>query len=94
MRRGPGILVVVLAVSACAAAGPPARPALDLADRVGPVDRREIVGTWRCRDLNPYPDRPEQTVAATYRADGTFVSESETAARPPVGAMLVAARRR
>ena len=90
-RRVAGILIVVAALSACAA-GPPARPALDLADQVGPVDRREIVGAWRCRDLNPYPDQPKQTVAATYRADGTFVSESETAARPPVGAMLVTAR--
>jgi hypothetical protein len=94
-RQGAGVLVMVLAVSACAGgAGPPARPPLGLADQVGPVDRDLVVGAWRCRDLNPYPGQPEQTVTATYDADGTFVSESETAARPPVGAMQVTARGR
>ncbi len=48
----------------------------------------------RCRELNPYPDLPEQTIDTTYRADGTFLSASRSAPRPPLGAMLITARGR
>ena len=52
----------------------------------------QLVGTWTCRDLNPYPDQPEQTVVTTYEAGGAFVSESHTPARGAIGAIIVTAR--
>ena len=40
--------------------------------RCGAVDRERIVGTWQCRDLNPYPDQIDQLVRETYDADGSY----------------------
>lgn len=58
------------------------------------VDAALLMGTWRCRDLNPYPGQPPQVVATTYAADGVFVSESELPPRGPVGPIAVAQRGR
>lgn len=65
----------------------PRRPALDVADGVTGVDRDMIVGTWQCRELNPYPELPQQVTTITYKADGTFTGEGRTQARPPFGPM-------
>ena len=61
------------------------RPVVDVQDHVGAVDRERIVGTWQCRDLNPYPDQIDQLVRETYAADGSYHAESRPAPRPPLG---------
>ena len=92
-RRVFGVLSALGLVAACAGGGSgPVRPVVSMADEVGTVDRRLIVGTWQCRELNPYPGRPAQTTMATYNADGTFTSEGRAAGQGPVGAMVVNAR--
>jgi hypothetical protein len=58
------------------------------------VDAGLLAGTWRCRDLNPYPGQPPQVVATTYAMDGSFVSESELPGRGPVGPIAVTQRGR
>lgn len=96
-RAACGFLVLeIVLLAGCAGAGgdPPQRPVASVTDRVGAVDRDLVVGTWQCRELNPYPELPEQTIATTYQADGAFVSESRSAPRPPLGAMLITARGR
>lgn len=68
---------------------PPARPMVDVPDQVGAVDRERLVGTWQCRDLNPYPDQVVETVRETYAANGGYRAESRSPPRPPLGALLV-----
>jgi hypothetical protein len=58
------------------------------------VEAGLLAGTWRCRDLNPYPGQPAQVIATTYAADGTFVSESELPGHGPVGPIAVTQRGR
>lgn len=100
VRAGRGGFTLVGAaclLAGCAAGGggdPPRRPAVAVADEVGAVDRDLVVGTWRCRELNPYPEMPALTIATTYEADGTFVSETQAAPRPPLGAVRSKARGR
>jgi len=54
----------LLLVAACDADGldsfgaGPSRPAVSVAKRVTMVSATELVGTWSCRELNPYPDQP------------------------------------
>jgi hypothetical protein len=67
----------------------PTRPPLNVADQVQQVDRGEVVGTWTCRELNPYPELPQQRTTITYNKDGTLVGEGRSEARPPFGAMTV-----
>lgn len=89
-----GMLVGLLALAGCAGLGgadAPKRPPLDVADKVTKVDRSLVVGTWRCRELNPYPEVPRQTMLYTYSADGTFLAEGRSEARPPFGEMQVKA---
>ena len=76
-RRVFGVLSALGLLAACAGGGSgsrPVRPVVSMADEVGTVNRQLIVGTWQCRELNPYPGRPAQTTTATYHADGTFTS--------------------
>jgi hypothetical protein len=84
-----GLLGAILLLTGCAVGGgdTPKRPAVAVADEVGVVEQSRIVGTWRCRELNPYPELPRQTITSTYNADGTYVGEGVTEARPPFGAM-------
>lgn len=91
MRVGAAMLC--LSLGACATTGGlPPRPTVELPAPPTTVDARQLVGTWRCQDLNPYPEQPQQTVVATYAADGSFVTESRTAAHGPIGAISATAR--
>jgi hypothetical protein len=86
---------MLLVLTGCAAGGgeaPPMRPVVDVQDHVGAVDRERLVGTWQCRDLNPYPDQIDQLVRETYAADGSYHAESRPAPRPPLGALVVTVR--
>jgi hypothetical protein len=40
------------------------------------VSGAELVGSWACRELNPYPDQPTVTTNLVLNADGSFVSEA------------------
>jgi hypothetical protein len=87
-------LVAALALlAACTAGGgeAPRRPAVSMADQVAAVDRELVVGTWRCRDLNPYPGAPEQVVTETFAADGSFVGQSGVSGEGPAGSIEVRA---
>ncbi len=79
--RGGFTLVGACLLAGCAVGGgggdAPRRPAVAIADEVAAVDRDLVVGTWACRELNPYPEMPPLTITTTYEADGTFVSETE-----------------
>lgn len=91
MRIGAALLC--LGLGACATTdGLPPRPTVMLPAPPVTVDARQLVGTWQCQDLNPYPEQPQQTVVTTYAADGTFVTESRTAAHGPIGAISATAR--
>jgi hypothetical protein len=60
-RAGTGALLAgVLLLAGCATGGgeTPRRPTTSVADDVGAVDRAAVVGTWQCRELNPYPEVP------------------------------------
>jgi hypothetical protein len=57
---------------------PPQRTPVSVADRVDSIDRNLLVGTWQCREMNPYPGAPAHTTTVTYRADGTFAGEGST----------------
>ena len=65
-RSGPGCcLGGDLLLTGCTGLGgggeTPKRPPLNVADQVQQVDRSKLVGTWQCRELNPYPEMPKQT---------------------------------
>lgn len=91
MRVGAALLC--LGLGACATTGDlPPRPTVELPASPTTVDARQLVGTWRCQDLNPYPEQPQQTVVATYAADGSFVTESRTEAQGQIGAIVATAR--
>jgi hypothetical protein len=70
------------------------RPALSSLPAAATLDSSLLVGTWRCRDLNPYPGQASQVITTTYGQDGAYVSESEIAGRGPVGAIAVVQRGR
>jgi hypothetical protein len=90
------LLAGMLLLAACATGGgeTPRRPATSVVDEAGAVDRAAVVGTWQCRELNPYPEVPQVATTTTYRADGTFTSEGRSAPRPPLGPMRVEANGR
>lgn len=52
------------------------RPEVSVAKEVTMVSAAELVGTWTCRELDPYPDQPEIESAITINSDGTMSSES------------------
>lgn len=83
-------LAAVGVLAACVGGGSaPGRPAVSLADEVGAIDRDLVVGTWQCRELNPYPERPLQAITTTYEADGRFTGQGRSAEGGPVGGMIV-----
>jgi hypothetical protein len=90
------LLVGTLLLVGCATGGgdTPRRPTTSVADEVGTVDSAAVVGTWECRELNPYPEVPQVATTTTYRADGTFTSEGRSAPRPPLGPVRVEANGR
>jgi hypothetical protein len=91
--RPPSFTAAILALLAgCEPQGD--RPALSSLGPAVTVDPTRLVGTWRCRDLNPYPDQPSQVITTDYAADGTFRSSSVIPGRGPLGAIEVAQRGR
>lgn len=70
------------------------RPVLSALPESNVLDPVVLIGTWRCRDLNPYPGQASQVITTTYAPDGTFVSVSEVAGQGPVGAIAVIQRGR
>ena len=77
-----GAAAVVLGLGGCAATSepPPRRAAVAVTDEVGAIDRARILGSWQCRELNPYPGAPRLVTTVTYAPDGSFTSEGITAA--------------
>jgi len=70
----------------------PSRPQIDIPKEVTIVSRDEVVGTWTCRELNPYPDTPQITIAMSFAPDGTMAAESTVPmeqAMPGAGDMLM-----
>lgn len=54
----------------------PSRPQVTVEKEVSMVSEAELVGTWSCRELNPYPDQPTVTTTLDLSADGTMMSEA------------------
>ncbi|MEK0082608.1 hypothetical protein [Benzoatithermus flavus] len=79
-----------LLLAACTTDGGdgPRRPPVEMPAPLAVVDPALVVGTWQCRDLNPYPGQPEQTVTSTYDADGSFTDRSRVAGPPPAGGAI------
>ena len=68
----------------------PKRPTLTVADEVQRVEAGKLVGTWTCRELNPYPEVPQQVSTITYAEDGTFTGKAQYDAQAaPFGGMTV-----
>jgi hypothetical protein len=63
------------------------RPVVGVADEVATVQSGMLVGTWRCRELNPYPQLPKASRTFTFDADGTLVAETLTEDDPRYGSM-------
>ncbi|MEK0082607.1 hypothetical protein [Benzoatithermus flavus] len=61
------------------------RPPVSVADEVTKVQRDMLVGAWRCRELNPYPELPKASRTITFGADGTVVAEVRTENDPRYG---------
>lgn len=92
-----GLLIVVgvgALLAGCTAVGgdTPKRPSLTVADEVQQIDPEQLIGTWTCRELNPYPEVPQQVSTITYAQGGTFTSKAQYDAQtPPFGAMSIVA---
>ncbi len=54
----------------------PSRPPATVAKQVTMVSAEELVGSWTCRELNPYPDQPAIETKLDIRADHTLTSEA------------------
>ena len=70
----------------------PSRPQIDVPKEVTTVSTAELVGSWSCRELNPYPDMPAAVVAMTFDADGSMTASSTLPmeeAMPGAGDMLM-----
>ena len=61
------------------------RPSVTVADEVTAIDRGMLVGSWGCRELNPYPELPRATRTITFAGDGTVVAETKTEDDPRYG---------
>ena len=54
----------------------PSRPQIDVPKEVTTVSSAEVVGSWSCRELDPYPDMPDVAINMSFAADGTMSAES------------------
>ena len=54
----------------------PSRPQINIPKEVTTVSADEVVGSWTCRELNPYPDMPDVAIDMTFDADGSMAAES------------------
>jgi hypothetical protein len=89
---GGALLVGTVLLAACAGSEPaPRRIAIAVPDEVGQVDPTLLVGTWQCRELNPYPGQPPQSTEITYDAGGSFQGEARPSAESPIGRLLITA---
>ncbi|MCB1994216.1 MAG: hypothetical protein KDG49_22405 [Geminicoccaceae bacterium] len=52
------------------------RPPVSVTKEVTMVSAAELVGSWTCRELNPYPDQPPIETQLDIRDDGTLTSEA------------------
>jgi hypothetical protein len=87
-RAGLAVAAVLLVGCAMGGGGSEARrPPVSVADEVAAVQRGMLVGSWRCRELNPYPELPEATRTITFAVDGTVVAETLTEDDPRFGRM-------
>jgi hypothetical protein len=76
-------LLTLLALAGCVV--PLERPEIATPAGGGPVEAALLIGDWQCRDLNPLPGQPPQTVATRYADDGSFRSLSELPVHGPIG---------
>lgn len=78
----PSAIASLMLLAACDVAdldtfgSSPSRPQIDIPKEVTTVSSAEVVGTWSCRELDPYPDMPNVTIAMAFAADGTMSAES------------------
>lgn len=54
----------------------PSRPPVTVAKEVTMVSADELVGSWTCRELNPYPDQPLTTTTIVLGDDARVSSET------------------
>ncbi len=52
------------------------RPQVSIPKEVTRVSSDELIGSWTCRELNPYPDQPAVTTSLMIAADRTLTSEA------------------
>jgi len=64
------IVSFALLGTGCATLAPPERPAYTGTDNISSAEANQLVGVWRVKALNPYPDAPSQTTIIEYHADG------------------------
>ena len=85
------ILAVVTTLVGCASDGgeTPKRPPLAVPDEVTAINRGQLVGTWQCHELNPYPQMPKQMSRTTYNSDGTFLTEAQSQGQQALGPIAV-----
>ena len=81
-------MLALLALTACAV--PIERPEITTPTGAGPVETALLIGDWQCRDLNPLPGQPPQTIATRYADDGSFRSVSELPVHGPIGPIEIA----
>ena len=85
-------LLMLLALAGCTVS--PERPEVVAPTGGGPVEASLLIGNWQCRDLNPLPGQPPQTVATRYADDGSFRSVSEVPMHGPIGPIEIEQRGR
>lgn len=80
---GPSAALVALGLLAgCDTAGfdplgtSASRPAVSVTKEVNMASPEELVGSWTCRELNPYPDQPAVSTTLILDADGTVRSRA------------------
>lgn len=94
---GPRASIMALAalatLGACAGGEsqpPPRRPQVQAPpDTVSRIDQALLLGTWRCRELNPYPGAPVVATTMTFLRDGSMLSEGRSEPKEPLGSVIV-----
>lgn len=93
VRVQDAVLAAIMLLTGCTGMGgggeTPKRPPVNVADQVQQIDRNKLVGTWQCRELNPYPEIPSRTTTLTYAKDGTLSGMGHSEAKPPFAEMTV-----
>jgi hypothetical protein len=84
-RTGLAAAVLLTGCAVGGGGGDVRRPSVTVADEVTAIDRGMLVGSWGCRELNPYPELPRATRTITFAGDGTVVAETLTGDDPRYG---------